>query len=579
MKTKTTSIIVVLISSFLINSCADHLRSGHQVAQITDESPMAIMLKNTLMNVNDSVQLAFEGKKLYTSSLIKDFYNLNKNYPVWTSGMEPNYQARELMHLLARAQYFGLDTNFYQYTQLKELYVKLENKKDPELNKKAVDFELLMTHNCFKLMSHLHFGLLYGDTAVYGYNPDKYPSNFPKKLSQFVNNGKLSDGIMSLQPKSYEYKRLIKGLEIFLDQMALTSETFQITDPAVDSLQAYQDARKSLIANNYLHQNNVSIQQFDPIITGIEIPNQDANYNQKEFSYCELEDSLFLSALKKFQKEHGLSPDGKIGYNTIKALQQNNRDRFEQIAVNLERLRWEKNRPSRYVYVNLPSYKLRVIDNYAIIRTFNVVVGAQATQTPLLNSKIEYFITNPEWNVPFSISSKELLPRLKKDSTYLARHNFKIYDKDRNPVKQINWSEVDRSNFNYAIQQGAGSGNALGKIKFIFPNPYNVYIHDTQDKSKFGKDIRAYSHGCMRIQDPNEFAKTLLQLEPDNMADSVDVWLARSDQKKINMPEPIPVYVRYVSCEADSKGQITFYQDIYGADNKLKEQLFAKRDL
>jgi len=577
MNGKIAQILTFVLIVFVFSSCFDSLKSGKQAIQTYDESPMAILLENTLKNANDSTFLAFRGKQIFTSKMIKEFYLLNKNFPVWTSRMKPNEHATELLHLFGRARYFGLDTSFYQYTELKELFASLTEPNGTELNKKALDFELLMTHNCFRLMSNLHSGILYADTSIYGYNSNKYPSNYPKKLAQFINDGKLSKGILDLQPRSYEYRRLVSGLEHFLDKMVLTGDSNLIPDPAVDSMYAYQKARKILIGINYLQS-----EEYTPtecLFNKTENLNQ---FNQAEsigFSFCSHEDSLFMNALKVFQKDHGLSPDGKIGYNTVKALQQNNQDRFEQIAINMERLKWEKVRPAKYVYVNLPSYKLRVINDYAIIKTLNVVVGAQRTETPLLNSKIEYFITNPEWNVPYSITSNEILPKIRKDSTYLARHNYKIFDKNRNPVKEINWSEIEGGNVGYSIQQGSGSGNALGKIKFIFPNPYSVYIHDTQDKSKFSKDIRAYSHGCMRVQDPNELAKTLLELEPNNMADSVDIWLSRSNSKKIDLPEPIPVYVRYVTCEADSKGNITFYQDIYGKDNKLKALLFAQKDI
>ena len=576
MSAKIFGFIVIVSVTSVFYSCVDSLKSGQQQVPVVDESPMAMMLESTLKDVNDSVSLAFMGNKLFTSRMIKSFYELNKNYPVWTSGMKPNQKALEMMHLLSRTMYYGLDTCFYQYSELKDLCSILDKQNDPELNKKAVEFELLMTHNCFKLMSHMRYGILWADTSIYDYNQAKYPSNFPEKLYGYLTKGELTADILELQPKSYEYRRLIKGLEYFLDRTTLTSNIQEMPDPKTDSVLAYQTARKLLIENNYL-----SSGEGGSNFTGMIYPEPKASGpspDNDQFSYCSFEDSILLGALKEFQKDHGLSPDGRIGFHTLKALQQSNRDRFEQIAVNLERLKWEKSRPARYVYVNLPAYRLRVINDYNIVKTFNVVVGAQGTPTPLLNSNIEYFITNPEWNVPFSISHNELLPRIKNDSTYLARHNYRIFDKDRNPVKNINWTDVENGNFNYSIQQGAGSGNALGKIKFIFPNPYNVYIHDTQDKAKFTKDIRAYSHGCMRVQDPQELAKTLLSLESENMVDSVDTWLSRSDRKKIDFPEPIPVFVRYVTCEADTKGEITFFQDIYGMDKTVKEQLFANHD-
>ena len=579
MKAKTIYTAAIVLLS-VISSCFDHnkYKSGNQSVPIDDNSPTAILLQMTMQNASDSVLLNFRGKGLHTSKLIQKFYALNKNYPVWTSGMEPNHFANELIRLLSRAQYYGLDTSFYQYTDLKELRHSLENRKDSNINKKVLEFELLMTHNCFKLMSHLHVGLLNADTALYGEHLVKYPRNFPDKLMNFINNDKLGDGILDLQPKSYEYRRLQKGLELFLNQMTLSDDSFQMPDPAIDSVLAYKKAKEILIAYNYInidaYKNEYIASTFDKMKKIGPSPEIADDF----YPIITNQDSLFFMSLKEFQKDNGLSTDGKIGLNTQKALQINNRDRFEQIAINLERLKWEKPRPSKYVYVNVPAYKLRVIDSFTIVKTFNLGVGTPWTETPMLNSKIEYFTTNPEWYVPYSISTKELLPKAKEDSTYLERHNYRIYDKERVPVSYVDWSEVERSNFSYFFQQAAGAGNALGKIKFYFENPYIVYIHDTPDKSKFNKDIRAYSHGCMRIQDPAEFAKTLLNLEPNNRADSVDFWIDSGSRKIVNFLEPIQLYVRYITCEADSKSQITFYQDIYNKDKKLKKQFFAQKD-
>jgi L,D-transpeptidase YcbB len=578
---KAKSILVSAIILIIVGvSCFDHnnLRQGKQSATVIDESQMTSMLVNTLINVNDSVNLAFRGKELSTGKLIKKFYGLNKNLPVWTSGMEPNHFARELMRLFTRAQYYGLDTSFYQYTELMQLYSSLSDHKGSDLDKKALEYELLMTHNCFKLMSNLHSGLLYADTSIYGFNLAKYPLNFSEKLWQFINDDKLSEGILDLQPKSYEYKRLQKGLEQFINHNKLSPDSFDIPDPAKDSALAYQKAKEILIAYNFLNPDLYVERQVQDLMGYYRQNGPNNELNRTSFSICADEDTLFFNALKEFQMEHGLSPDGKIGYNTKKALMMNNKERFEQIAINLERLRWEKNRPANYVYVNIPAYKLRVLESYNIVKTFNVVVGALATKTPLLNSKIEFFTTNPEWNVPYSILSKELLPKIKKDSTYLARHNMRIYDKNLDQVGQVDWSGIDIKNFDYSLKQASGSDNAMGKIKFYFKNPFNVFIHDTPEKSKFNKDIRAYSHGCMRLQNPNEFAIALLKVEQSNKADSVNIWIASGVRKVVNLPEPVPLYVRYVTCEADSKGKITFYQDIYGKDKILKEQFFAKND-
>jgi murein L,D-transpeptidase YcbB/YkuD len=583
MNPKSILISILAIFSVFNISCFDrnNYTAGAPDFPVEEENTMNQMLVSTFENVNDTVPLAFRGRELTTTPLIKKFYSENQYLPVWTTAMKPNHDGRELMRLFAKAAFYGLDTSFYQFTSLKELYYILRDEKEHDLSKKAVEYELLMTHNCFKLMSHLHTGVLYPDTAIYGKQYTKFPRSFAIQLGEFVNNGRVTEGILDLQPKNYQYRQLQKGLEAFLTSMNLTTDSFELPDPKADSLLAYKKAKEILATNNFFDQEYIAKEYANNIIndiTDFELVPVEYTYDYKAPLESEEE---FINALKSFQKDHGLHPDGKIGERTRNALLQNNRERFEQIAVNLERLRWEKRRPARYVYVNLPSYKLRVVDKYMIQKTYIVVVGAPWFKTPLLNSEIEYFTTNPKWYVPVSISKNEILPKIKKDSTYLARHGYRVYDTESNPVvEKIDWSKIEAGNFNLRFQQNAGSGNAMGKIKYYFDSgENNVLIHDTNDKSKFKKDIRAYSHGCIRIAEPVKFGTTLVGLDRPNTADSVEIWVNTGQRKRYVFEEPIPLYVRYITCEANSKSHITFYPDIYGKDKELKKQLFASREI
>lgn len=581
---KNSASIVLFISLLaLLTSCFDrqnyitHEQTG--LSQI--ENMMTSQLETTLKNVNDTINLAFRGQELYTTSLIKQFYIANQYIPVWTNNMEPNRYAREMMRLFARSAFYGLDTAFYQFSSLSEIYSQLNDVNLKDRDKKALEYELLMTHNCFKIMSHLRSGVIRPDNSIYGYRLNPYPKSFSKKLASFINDDLLTEGILALQPKSYEYRFLQAGLENFVKNMVLNQDSLIIPNPETDSLGAYKATREILIANNYYLTPEKNIKPYtDYTIKSITNFFSDTIGYTISFSPILDKDTAFFNALKSFQKSNGLHPDGLIGNNTRNALVINNMERFKQIAVNLERLRWEKRRPTKYVYVNIPAYKLRILEKGWIKQTFRIVVGAVYSKTPELNSQIEHFITNPAWNVPHSISSRELLPKIIADSTYLARHNYKILDENRELVKEkIDWSKVNRENFSYFIRQSGGRGNALGSIKFIFPNPYNVYIHDTPSKSKFKKEIRAYSHGCMRLENPLDLAHYLLESENNISSDSLMVIMNKHIQKQINLSEPVPVFVRYITCEADNKANITFYKDIYSKDEKLKNQLFASRGI
>ena len=577
---KNSALLIIILSIFIFtSSCFDRqtyiTQEQHPSSQ--SEITMTSQLETTFMNVNDTVNLAFRGQELFTTNLIKQFYAINQHIPVWTNNMKPNRYSREAMKLFAKSAFYGLDTAFYQFSSLSNLYKQLKNENLKDRDKKALEYEILMTHNCFKIMSHLHSGLIQPDSSVNGIKQNPYPKSFSKNLALFINNDRLTEGILDLQPNSYEYRFLQAGLENFIKTVILNKDSLNIPNPKTDSSEAYEATKKVLIANNYYPSDEEKTQQhINHVINNVTNIFSDTKTYSDDLSPKLDKDTAFFNGLKRFQKANGLHPDGVIGNNTHNALHINNMQRFKQIAINLERLRWQKKRPKKYVYVNIPSYKLRILENGWIKKTYRVVVGAVYTETPELNGEMEYFITNPSWNVPHSISSREILPKIIADSTYLARNNYKILDKNRQPVlEKIDWSKVNRENFNYSIQQGSGKGNALGTIKFIFPNPYNVYIHDTQSKSKFKQEIRAYSHGCMRLENPVELAKYIVESEANISTDSLMSIMNRGERKQINLNEPIPVFVRYITCEANNKGEITFYKDIYGKDEELKEQLFA----
>jgi len=571
------SLLVIFTSCFDRQSYITHEKTG--ASQF--ENTMALQLETTLESVNDTINLSFRGHELYTAKLIKQFYIVNQYIPAWTNNMEPNRYAREMMRLFARSAFYGLDTAFYQFSSLSELYGQLNDANIKDKDNKVLEYEILMTHNCFKIMSHLRSGVIQPDSSVNGFKLNPYPKSFSKKLASFINNDLLTEGILALQPDSYEYRFLQAGLERFVKNMVLNQDSLYMPDTETDSSKAYETAKELLITNNFFITPEKNAKPYtDYMIKSITNSFSDTIGFTISYSPILDKDTAFINALKRFQKSNGLHPDGVIGTNTSNALTINNMERFRQIAINLERLKWQKRRPKKYVYVNIPSYKLRVLENGWIKKTFRVVVGAVYSKTPELNGQMEYFITNPAWHVPHSISSRELLPKIASDSTYLQRHNYTVLDKNRQPVQgKIDWSGVNRENFNYFIRQGGGRGNALGSIKFIFPNPYNVYIHDTPSKSKFKSEIRAFSHGCMRLENPVDLAHYLIESENEISSDSLTVLMNKRSRKQINLSEPVPVFVRYVTCEANKKGNITFYKDIYGKDEKLKDELFASREI
>ena len=258
--------------------------------------------------------------------------------------------------------------------------------------------------------------------------------------------------------------------------------------------------------------------------------------------------------MKKFQQENNLSGDGIVGVNTMKALERDNAKKFQLLAINADRWRQEHiiELPEKYVWVNLPSYKLKIIEQDTLRLEKNVVIGKSnlKNETPTLESAINQIVLWPTWTVPQSIVKNEM-------------KSFKGYI----VTKKGNWTSV---------VQPPGYNNALGSVKILFPNKYSVYIHDTPTKRLFGSDFRAASHGCVRCQDPLEVAANLMMM--DTFKITYDSLIALKESKiatkTFRLKNPIPVYFRYFTAEADFNGNLKYYADVYGKDKDMINFIF-----
>jgi murein L,D-transpeptidase YcbB/YkuD len=284
------------------------------------------------------------------------------------------------------------------------------------------------------------------------------------------------------------------------------------------------------------------------------------------------------SAIRKFQKEHGLQIDGAIGKNTVAALEKSTQERYHQIAITLEKLRWEQPWDKNHLLVNIPKYTLHLIQNNETVKTHKIIVGNPKARTPQeINSQVEYLVTFPFWHVPKGIAANEILPHIKKDSTYLEAHHYELMGKGWTAVdpKKVDWSKMTRANFPYRIRQKGGIWNAVGLVKFIFPNEHFVYLHDTPSKDYFNTDLRAFSHGCLRLHKPMDFADYLLKVDSNSYTvDSVQTHIDNKNSRKMRFKKPLPIYVRYYTCEADSDGNVYYFRDAYKLDEVIRRLLF-----
>jgi murein L,D-transpeptidase YcbB/YkuD len=231
--------------------------------------------------------------------------------------------------------------------------------------------------------------------------------------------------------------------------------------------------------------------------------------------------------------------------------------------------------PSRYIWVNLPSFYLQLMDGDSVRLTSKVICGKPITRTPQLTSAISEMITYPQWTVPASIIAKEILPAIKRNTGYLAKKGFSLVDKDGNVVHpdSVDWSKYNKA-IPYRVVQGSGDENALGILKFNFSNKYAVYLHDTNQRYLFGNAFRALSHGCVRVQNWQELALYILKNDTLSRAtkttariDSLKNWLGRKEKRSLVIRNRVPLFIRYITCEGKADG-LVFYDDIYGEDKR-----------
>jgi L,D-transpeptidase YcbB len=265
-------------------------------------------------------------------------------------------------------------------------------------------------------------------------------------------------------------------------------------------------------------------------------------------------DASLMQAVQRFQSRHSIEADGAVGEETLRELNRTVEDRIAEMKLNLDRWRWLPNDlGERFVMVNIAGFELEVVDQGRAVQTMNVVVGKLERQTPVFADSIQHVVVNPYWNVPDGIYRMDVRPAMDRDPRYLARNNMEMV--------------------NGRVRQRPGPNNALGRYKFIFPNEFNVYLHDSPQGHLFSRTSRDFSSGCIRIERPEEFARLLLDMQTDRGAGQLDAMLTSWNERWIKLDRPLPVYLLYFTAWVEEDGTVRFHHDVYGRDDKLEEQV------
>lgn len=272
-------------------------------------------------------------------------------------------------------------------------------------------------------------------------------------------------------------------------------------------------------------------------------------------------DSVLVRAVLSFQARHGVVQDGVMGPAFFRAINVSPNERMRTILVNMERLRWvPEQQPANALVVNIPDFRLMVFEEDREVMNMRIVVGTEATNTVIFASTLQRVVMSPTWTVPQSITRNEILPAIARDPAYLRKHNMEI---------------IGGSQALPVVRQRPGPNNALGRVKFMFPNSYRIYMHDTPAQSLFEREQRAFSHGCIRLDEPRELAEYLLRDDPEWPPARIEKTMMSGRETSVSLSEPRPVLIVYFTSWVDRDGQLQFREDIYGHDRRLAAELFS----
>jgi len=474
--------------------------------------------------------------------LLVRFYERRNFTPVWGGGTK----LAELAAALQIAERHGLNPEDYHLDILQRALQGAEGVC-------YVEVDILATDALARLAFHLHFGKL--DPA------DLEPKwNFARNMSgvspinaltRLLQADDLAAALEALTPSTPDYRLLLEALR---EHRAAAAAGGWPMVPSGPTLRAGdRDPRvaalRARLASSGDGQGAAVSEQFD---------------------------AAMASAVRHFQRRHGLDEDGVVGPRTLAELNMPVEARIDQLRVNLERARWLfRDVPQRHIVVNIARFQVALIENGEPVWETRAVVGRPYRQTPSFRADMRYVVLNPTWTVPPTILRQDLLPEMRRDPGTLARRNMQVLDFDGRPVDPatIDWASTSRQGFPYMIRQNPGPENALGRIKLMYPNPYHIYMHDTPQRELFGKAERSFSSGCVRLEQPMELAALLLDGTEWN-ADTLAAAVAEGETRTINLPRPIPVLTLYSTAVADN-GEMIFLPDIYQRDPRVLEALNA----
>lgn len=491
-----------------------------------------------------------EGQRLW--ALTRQFYQKRGNAPAWIEDRKPRPQMDELIGALQRADRDGLDPALYNASVLHARRVEagrgfLSSKGFDE--GEAANLDVWLTYLYLQYASDLTNGLgnlAHADPAWQIRDKKTDPL---AQLEEALKHDRVARSLEESAPRHTQYTALRDALARYRE---------------IDQRGGWPALPGQLKLKPGQASSAVSLLAHRLAVTG------DFAGTRKEDATTY--DAELQEAVKRFQRRHGIEPDGVVSAATVAQMNVPASQRVQQLRLNLERWRWLPADPGdRYILVNLPEYRLEVWDHGKVPLSMRVVVGKKDSPTPIFNDDMTYLVFAPYWNVPADIVKNETVPQALRDPAFLQRTNMEVLDKGGSPVDP---SSIDTEKMgDYRFRQRPGASNSLGLVKFMFPNQFNVYLHDTPADSLFARATRSFSHGCVRLEQPDKLAHYVLADQPSWTPERIAAAMHNAEETTVKLTHALPVYLGYWTARISADGILQFRDDVYGIDGRQSAAL------
>lgn len=510
------------------------------------------IIRNRLQAGRTTGLLVVDGVPVRARNALPTFYEARAFRPAWVERNQGvPVRLTDLIEAVRSVREHGLDPSDYHLERLVEWSDALRTGGSLD-DMRLVDLDMLATDAFLVLASHLHHGRVNPELLEPEWLANRRNERYDVVLEEALASGRIAAALSRLAPRQPRYARLKSALA---RQRMLAASGEWTPIPSGDKLEnGIENPRVPLVRRRLVQLGDLEASAAD---------------SSAAF------DEALEQAVMRFQRRSGLDADGVIGPATLSALNRTPADRIRQITVNMERWRWlPDDLGVEHIEVNIPGFSVQVVRDGRIVREHRAVVGRQVRQTPSFSGRMTYLVLAPYWHVPPTIAAVDKFPEIRNNPGYVAAQRMTLLSaSDNRPVDpaSVDFSQMTGREFNsrFRLRQEPGPHNALGRVKFMFPNRHNVYLHDTPSRELFDRSSRGFSSGCIRVQNPMELAEWLLRDHPDWPPARIRAVAEGSVETAVILPEPIPVHLLYWTAWADPDGVIHFREDIYSRDDRV----------